>query len=172
MKGESSETDDDESSDDDGEIPIERKAKETLKKRSKMTKAVQENNLQTNISQSETFVLPSGQEIEKESSHPHALEHVHQRIKDVIAVLSDFANKRDPKRKRQEYMGVLRKDLCVYYSYNDFLLSKFLDMFPLSELIAFLEANEVSRPITIRTNTLKTKRRDLAQALISRGVNP
>ena len=40
-----------------------------------------------------------------------------------------------------------------------------------SQIVDFLEANEVPRPITIRTNTLKTRRRDLAQALINRGVN-
>ncbi|KAI4811818.1 hypothetical protein KUCAC02_014690 [Chaenocephalus aceratus] len=46
-----------------------------------------------------------------------------------------------------------------------------MDIFPLSELVDFLEANEIHRPVTIRTNTLKTRRRDLAQALINRGVN-
>ena len=35
----------------------------------------------------------------------------------------------------------------------------------------FFEANEAPRPLTIRTNTLKTRRRELAQSLIQRGVN-
>ena len=39
------------------------------------------------------------------------------------------------------------------------------------QAIEFFEANEVPRPVTIRTNTLRTRRRDLAQALINRGVN-
>jgi 16S rRNA C967 or C1407 C5-methylase (RsmB/RsmF family) len=39
------------------------------------------------------------------------------------------------------------------------------------QAIEFFEANEVPRPVTIRTNTLRTRRRDLAQALVNRGVN-
>lgn len=37
--------------------------------------------------------------------------------------------------------------------------------------MSFFEANEMSRPVTIRANTLKTRRRDLVQMLINRGVN-
>ena len=44
-------------------------------------------------------------------------------------------------------------------------------MFSASECFEFLEANEQPRPLVIRTNTLKARRRELAQALIQRGVN-
>uniref|UniRef100_A0A8B9PND0 SAM-dependent MTase RsmB/NOP-type domain-containing protein n=1 Tax=Apteryx owenii TaxID=8824 RepID=A0A8B9PND0_APTOW len=104
-------------------------------------------------------------------AEPPDLHIIHQRIKGNMEVLQDFGVKREEGRTRQEYLALLRRDMAAYYSYSDFLLKKLMDVFPLPELINFLEANEVPRPVTIRTNTLKTRRRDLAQALINRGVN-
>ncbi|THG94596.1 hypothetical protein EW026_g6909 [Hermanssonia centrifuga] len=72
---------------------------------------------------------------------------------------------------RSEYVSQLISDIASYYGYNDFLAEKLFQLFPVSEAIEFFEANEVARPVTIRTNTLRTRRRDLAQALINRGVN-
>jgi ribosomal RNA methyltransferase Nop2 len=68
-------------------------------------------------------------------------------------------------------MDQLSQDLALYYGYSDFLIEKFGHLFSPAELVEFLEANEVPRPVTLRTNTIKTRRRDLAQALIARGVN-
>ncbi|XP_038623821.1 probable 28S rRNA (cytosine(4447)-C(5))-methyltransferase isoform X2 [Tachyglossus aculeatus] len=127
--------------------------------------------LQLNLEDEERFVLPSAQEMAQESGRPLDLQQVHQRIQDTVEVLRDFGTRRQEGRARAEYLTVLQRDLANYYSYGDFLLSKLMDLFPLSELVEFLEANEVPRPITLRTNTLKTRRRDLAQALINRGVN-
>jgi ribosomal RNA methyltransferase Nop2 len=59
----------------------------------------------------------------------------------------------------------------VVFGYNDFLMDVIFNLFSPSEALEFFEANEVPRPVTIRTNTLRTRRRDLAQALINRGVN-
>ncbi|XP_060092895.1 probable 28S rRNA (cytosine(4447)-C(5))-methyltransferase [Heteronotia binoei] len=131
----------------------------------------QETDLQLNVEVDERFVLPSGQEIEKEAAQPPDLQLIHQRIKDNVEVLQNFGAKREEGRSRQEYLALLRQDLAAYYSYSDFLIGKMMDLFPLSELVDFLESNEVSRPVTLRTNTLKARRRDLAQALINRGVN-
>ncbi|NXV36903.1 NOP2 methyltransferase, partial [Rissa tridactyla] len=143
--------------------------------------------LQLNLDIDEQFKLPTNEQIEREDilfsrdihklfacssmGPPPDLHIIHQRIKGNMEVLQDFAVKREEGHTRQEYLAVLRRDMAAYYSYSDFLLMKLMDIFPLPELINFLEANEVPRPVTIRTNTLKTRRRDLAQALINRGVN-
>ncbi|XP_022433106.1 probable 28S rRNA (cytosine(4447)-C(5))-methyltransferase [Delphinapterus leucas] len=129
-----------------------------------------EGDLQINADEEETFVLPPAGEMEQDAQVPD-LQRVHKRIQDIVGVLRDFGTQREEGRSRSEYLQRLRKDLATYYSYGDFLLGKLMDLFPLSELVEFLEANEVPRPITLRTNTLKTRRRDLAQALINRGVN-
>ncbi|KAM6216243.1 28S rRNA (cytosine(4447)-C(5))-methyltransferase [Rhynchocyon petersi] len=134
--------------------------------------------LQINVDEEELFVLPSPGEMEQDilslqGLHAQApnLQRVHKRIQDIVEVLRNFGTRREEGRSRSEYLNRLKKDLATYYSYGDFLLGKLMDLFPLSELVEFLEANEVPRPITLRTNTLKTRRRDLAQALINRGVN-
>uniref|UniRef100_A0A8C6WA49 Nucleolar protein 1 n=1 Tax=Nannospalax galili TaxID=1026970 RepID=A0A8C6WA49_NANGA len=133
-----------------------------------------EDGLQINVQDEEAFVLPPAGEMDSLTC-PHAqapdLQRVHKRIQDIVEVLRNFGAQREEGRSRSEYLNRLQKDLATYYSYGDFLLGKLMELFPLSELIEFLEANEVPRPITLRTNTLKTRRRDLAQALINRGVN-
>uniref|UniRef100_A0A6Q2YLC2 SAM-dependent MTase RsmB/NOP-type domain-containing protein n=1 Tax=Esox lucius TaxID=8010 RepID=A0A6Q2YLC2_ESOLU len=126
----------------------------------------EEDTVQVNIDEMDTFKLPKAEDIAKED-----LQTIHQRIKDNVDVLSHFSTKREGGKDRAEYLSLLKKDLSTYYSYNNFLIDKLLEIFPVSELIDFLEANEIQRPVTIRTNTLKTRRRDLAQALINRGVN-
>lgn len=100
---------------------------------------------------------------EEELSNVTNLKDIQQRIRDVVMVLSDFKRLREENRSRSEYTELLRRDLCTYYSYNDFLMERLMQIFPLDELLEFLEASEVQRPMTIRTNTLRTRRRDLAE---------
>ena len=96
---------------------------------------------------------------------------VYQRIKDVIYVLNNFSSDREEGKDRKEYMHLLLKDITTYFGYNEFLAAMIFKLFPPSEALEFIEASEAPRPLTIRTNTLKIRRRDLAQNLISRGVN-
>ncbi|KAL3862266.1 hypothetical protein ACJMK2_008248 [Sinanodonta woodiana] len=154
--------------DEDDLLPVEKAAK-NLRKKQRVDRKLAEEDLKTNIAESETFVLPSGQEIEKDTQ-TQDLAIVQQRIKEIMFVLSDFKSRREQGRGRKEYLSQLCKDLCTYYSYNEYLMECLMQLFPL-EIVEFLEANEVQRPVTIRANTLKTRRRDLAQVLINRGVN-
>ncbi|TFK54980.1 NOL1/NOP2/sun family putative RNA met [Heliocybe sulcata] len=119
----------------------------------------------------EEFVLPTAEEREEEKKVGGPDVHlVQRRMRQCVRVLGNF--KRLGKgRARTEYVDQLVSDIASYYGYNEFLTEKLFNLFPVPEAIEFFEANEVPRPVTIRTNTLRTRRRDLAQALINRGVN-
>lgn len=161
--GEKSEADSD-----DDLLPIEKKSKKLKIKQEEDAKLAQEE-AEMSLADQEVFQFPD--ENPEEAEKLITLQVVQQRVKDITLVLSDFKKYRQPNRSRQEYIDLLRKDLCMYYSYNEFLMEKLMEIFPISELMEYLEASEVQRPLTIRTNSLKARRRDLAAALINRGVN-
>lgn len=102
---------------------------------------------------------------------PTDLGVIRTRILEIVKVLENFKEMAEEGRSRSEYTNQLLNDISTYYGYSRFLAEKLFNLFSPAEAIEFFEANEVARPTTIRTNTLKTRRRDLAQALINRGVN-
>ncbi|KAF8363818.1 hypothetical protein PRIPAC_90741 [Pristionchus pacificus] len=169
---EDDEEDDGEDSEEDDEgLPIEKKTKKLDKKMAKIAQEGDEE-LQLNITGADRFELPTVEEVEEEIQTAPNLTSMKQRIQDVIQVLGDFNNRRQEGKSRADYMEVLTKDLCSYYGYNEYLMNKFLHLFPAgSALLEFLEANDQPRPVTIRTNTLKTRRGELAKSLINRGMN-
>uniref|UniRef100_A0A1B6JAI1 SAM-dependent MTase RsmB/NOP-type domain-containing protein n=1 Tax=Homalodisca liturata TaxID=320908 RepID=A0A1B6JAI1_9HEMI len=162
---ESDEDEEDGSDEEDDLLPVEKAAKK-LKKKTLKDEKLAEEEMQLNVASREVFAFPAAGEREKTS-----LPEVEQRIKDVLLVLSNFNKFREKDRSREEYLNLLKQDLCQYFSYNDYLMEELMKLFPLTELMDFLESSESQRPLTIRTNSLKTRRRDLAQALIGRGVN-
>ena len=91
-------------------------------------------------------------------------------MNDTIRVLEKFSDLSEEGLSRTDYTSQLIKDICLYYGYSPYLAEKLFNLFSPSEAFAFFEANETARPVVIRTNTLRTHRRQLAQSLINRGV--
>ncbi|GAQ87269.1 NOL1/NOP2/sun family protein [Klebsormidium nitens] len=164
--------DDDEFDEDsEGEMDVEKKSRKLDAQRAREEEEAAAE-LQTNIEDTtEMFELPTEEELAEEQQGAPPLPKLQARIRDVVRVLSNFKVLRQPGVARSEYVARLAADLAAYYGYNDFLLDAFLQMFPVAEALEFLEANEKPRPVTLRTNTLKARRRDLAATLINRGVN-
>ena len=93
------------------------------------------------------------------------------RIHKLVEILSDFKNKKTPERSRSDYISELKTLLIQTYDYNDDICNLVLNLFPPNECVEFMESNTTPKALTIRTNTLKTKRRELAKTLISRNIN-
>lgn len=103
-----------------------------------------------------------------------SLKEVESRMRWLVGVCAgkdDKTSKGLPGRSRSDHLLQLQHDIATYFGYNLFLVEKLMKLFTVDEAIAFFEANESPRPVTIRANTLRTRRRDLAQNLINRGVN-
>lgn len=62
-------------------------------------------------------------------------------------MLRDFGAQREEGRSRTEYLNRLQKDLATYYSYGDFLLSKLMELFPLSEVRELATASAFLPPL-------------------------
>ncbi|OAP61895.1 ribosomal RNA small subunit methyltransferase B [Fonsecaea erecta] len=95
---------------------------------------------------------------------------IRTRMTETIRILGNFSELADKSKSRADYTEQLLADVCTYYGYTPFLAEKLFSLFTPAEAFAFFEANETPRPVVLRTNTLRTNRRTLAQALINRGV--
>jgi ribosomal RNA methyltransferase Nop2 len=132
--------------------------------------------LQTNIAGGDRPRILPGDDSDSEEPATNLalapdLQLLRTRITDTIRVLDDFSKLSEPGRSRAEYTAQLEKDICAYYGYSPYLANKLMNLFSPREAFDFFEANESPRPVVLRTNSLKTHRRELAQSLISRGVN-
>jgi ribosomal RNA methyltransferase Nop2 len=95
---------------------------------------------------------------------------VRDRVSAIILTLQDLKRNGDPTLSRQDYLQRLYEDLCLLFQYNRWLIEKLCSLVKTSEILDFIEANERPRPVVLRTNTLRTRRKELKRILNERGV--
>eukprot|EP00746_Dinoflagellata_sp_MGD_P134361 gnl/MRDRNA2_/MRDRNA2_68194_c0_seq2.p1 gnl/MRDRNA2_/MRDRNA2_68194_c0~~gnl/MRDRNA2_/MRDRNA2_68194_c0_seq2.p1 ORF type:complete len:742 (-),score=130.05 gnl/MRDRNA2_/MRDRNA2_68194_c0_seq2:85-2283(-) len=79
---------------------------------------------------------------------------------------------KDCEHSKSEVMKKVKEGICFNYGYHNELAGYFLNLFSAKmECLDFLEANEKPRPVTLRVNTLKTRKEKLAKTLLTvRGI--
>lgn len=102
---------------------------------------------------------------------PADLSSAKRRIEAIRRLLGSWSERSRLAAPRAAYVAELRRCFCAAYGYNDFMAGAILRLLPVSEAIELVEAVERPRPVTIRANTLRARRRDVAAALIARGAS-
>eukprot|EP00808_Paulinella_micropora_P001361 g72999.t1 len=85
------------------------------------------------LKEQKVFRLPTEEDREREAAAPD-MDAIHQRIQDVVYVLSNFKENRDADASRAEYVSCLVEDLANYYGYLPESIQRFLHMFSPAEV--------------------------------------
>ena len=133
-------------------------------------KEAEEEMRRTIAENTEIFHLPTQEELDDEEDRVVPPSELRERIDCILEVLASFKTRREPGRARSDYIDQLQSDLAELFGYLPELVEHFLSMFGPAETLEFLTASDQPRPLVIRTNTLKARRKDLAAALLKRGV--
>jgi len=153
-------------------LQVEKESKR-IQKELKMEQMEADAEFQHTISQhTSIYNLPTMEQLQKEQENSIILppSELRDRIDSILEVLTDFKARRQPHRSRSDYIAILTNTMSDLYGYIPNLLEHILSILGPNETHEFLLASEQTRPLVIRTNTLRTRRKDLAAALLKRGA--
>ena len=95
---------------------------------------------------------------------------INMKIQEILTILENFEQFKQEGVSKSEHIEELKVLLGRLYGYNEDLINLFFKLFSPHECSSFLEAMDEQRPVTIRTNTLKSRRKELIQNLMARRV--
>ena len=160
----------DDNSDDD-EMEVEKQSRLLDARRVEEKEEAEEEYRHTIATNTSIYHLPTKEELEKDLDRVVPPSELKSHIESILEVLAEFKARREPERSRKEYVDQLGLFIAELYGYLPELVEYFLTMFSPSEALEFVDYSDKVRPMVIRTNTLKTRRKDLALALMKRGVS-
>lgn len=161
-----SQEDDDESV----ELEVERRSR-LLDERAQEEEEEAEEEMRDAVSKhTSVYHLPTKEELERDEDRVVPPSELRSHIDQILEALADFKERREPGRTRSEYVDQLGLFIAELYGYLPELIEYFLTMFSPAECLEFVDYSDKPRPMVIRTNTLKARRKDLALALMKRGV--
>lgn len=165
-------SDDDEvsESEDDELLEVEKEAQLVDEEAEEERREAEEEMRRTIGQNTSMYHLPTAEELENDAERVVPPSEIRSHVESILEVLTEFKERREDGRSRKEYVDQLGSFLSELHGYLPELVEYFLTMFGPTETVEFIQASDKSRPLVIRANTLKTRRKDLAAALMKRGV--